>query len=487
MKQISRLLLLAALLACLSAAAQSPAAIGRTISEVLKSSGMGHATLSASVYNITKKETVYSFQSQLSMIPGSLSKIFTTAVGFEQLGSDFRFMTVLAYDGFIDQKGTLQGNLYIIGSGDPMLGSYRFRQTTPDTLFAQWTAALRGRGIQSINGRLLFYAGIFDNKPLHDSWAWGDIGNYYGAGAYGLNFHENMYFVKFRPGKDVGYPATVAQTEPKALNVRSYNEVTTAAKGTGDQVVIYGDPNQSVRRYCGTVPLGKDLFSVRGAMPSPPRSCAELFADYLRIHEIPVSNNVAECTTLPTNLTNLLEHHSNTYYVIAQYTNQTSNNIYAESIFKYLGYNAYKKGSFENGSKCINQYLKNHAISASGVQIVDGCGLSRNNLVTSDFVCRFLTHIQSRPIYKDFRKSLAKVKESGTARNMLKDLPDNIEMYIKSGTMDNVKAYAGYVVNEQNEELCFCIISNNHTCNNAEIKAKMEKILRTIALYKSNK
>lgn len=487
MKHTIRILLFVALLSAMPATAQNSAAIGRSVSEVLKSSGMGHASLSVTVYNITKKESVYNYQSQTSMTPGSLSKIFTTAIGFEQLGSDFRFITVLAHDGFIDQKGTLQGNLYIIGGGDPMLGSYRFHQTTPDTLFAQWTAALRGRGIQSINGRLLFYSNIFDNKPLHDSWTWGDIGNYYGAGAYGLNFHENMYFVRFRPGKEVGYPATVAQTEPKELNVRSYNEVTTAAKGTGDQVVIYGDPNQNVRRYCGTVPMGKDLFPVRGAMPSPPRSCAELFANYLRNHEISVSNNVAECTTLPSNLSNLLEHHSNTYYVIAQYTNQTSNNIYAESIFKYLGYNAYKKGSFENGCKCIYQYLKNHSINTSGVQIVDGCGLSRNNLVTTDFVCRFLAHIQSRPVYTDFRKSLAKVKESGTARNMLKDLPDNIEMYLKSGTMDNVKAYAGYVVNEQNEELCFCIVSNNHTCSNAEIKSKMEKILRSIALYKSNK
>ena len=469
-----------------NANAQTVAAIKQSVNEVLKSAGMNHASLSVSVYNITKKETVYSYQPQMSLIPGSLSKLFTTAIGFEQLGSSFRFKTVLAYDGFIDQRGTLNGNLYVIGGGDPMLGSYRFQQTTPDTLFAQWTAALKGRGIHHINGRIFYHTGIFDNKPLHDSWNWGDVGNYYGAGAYGLNFHENMYFVYFNPGKDAGYPATVAQIEPKALNVRGYNEVTTAGRGTGDQVVIYGDPGNSIRRYCGTVPLGKENFPVRGAMPSPPRSCTELFADYLRTHDIPVSNNVAESTTLPSNLSTLLEHHSNTYYVIAQYTNQTSNNIYAESIFKYLGYKAYTKGTFENGRKNIIQYFKNNNLNASGVQIVDGCGLSRNNLVTTDFVCRFLTLIQGKDEYRDFRNSLAKVNESGTARDILKGLPKGIEVSLKSGTLDNVKAYAGYVTNEQNETLCFCIISNNHTCSNADIKAKMEKMLRPIALYKSS-
>lgn len=477
---------LALLTAGLSPAqSQTAAAIKQSVNEVLQSTGMTHASLAVSVYNISKKEVVYSYHPQLSLTPGSLNKIFTTAVGFAHLGSDFRFKTTISYDGSIDQQGTLHGNLYIIGGGDPMLGSYRFRQTVPDTLFAAWKNALKGKGIHNIDGRIYFHTGIFDNHPLHDSWAWGDVGNYYGAGAYALNFHENMYFVRFNAGKKLGVPATVASIEPKDLNVRGYTDVTTAGEGTGDQVVIYGDPNNSVRHYSGTVPLGKSNFPVRGAMPSPPRSCAELFANYLRKHDVPISNNVAECTTLPDRLTTVIEYYSNTYYVIAQYTNQTSNNIYAESIFKYLGYNAYQKGSFNTGSKCINQYFKNHGLNANGVNVVDGCGLSRSNLVTTDFVCRFLTHLQGQTFFKDFCRSMAKVKESGTARNMLKDLPDNIDMYVKSGTLDNAKAYAGYVTNEQGEKLCFCVICNNHTCSQGEIKAKMEKILRPIALYKS--
>lgn len=482
---VSALTLLLAAGAAVCATAQTAAAIKQCVNEVLQSNGMAHASVSVEVYNISKRKPVYSHQPNLSLIPGSLGKIFTTAIGFEQLGSNFRFKTTLAYDGYIDHAGTLHGNLYVIGGGDPMLGSYRFKQTAPDTLFATWTAVLKGRGIHHIDGRIYYYTGIFDNHPLHDTWAWGDVGNYYGAGAYGLNFHENMFTVRFNAGKKTGYPATVAQIEPKELNVRGYNEVTTAQEGSGDQVVIYGDPANTVRRYCGTVPIGKKNFAVRGAMPSPPRSCAEVFADYLRTHDVHVTNNVAECSTLPEKLTTLMDYYSNTYYVIAQYTNQTSNNIYAESIFKYLGYQAYKKGSFANGSKCINQYFKNNGLNAGGVNIVDGCGLSRNNLVTTNFMCRFLTHMQGRPIYDDFSKSMAKVKESGTARNMLKDLPGGIDVRLKSGTLNNVKAYAGYVTNEQGEVLCFCIISNNHTCSNAEIQSKMEKILRPIALYKS--
>lgn len=463
--------------------AQSAVAIKQAVNDVLKSNGMDHASFAVSVYNISQKQTIYSYQAQQSLVPGSLAKLFTTAVGFEKLGSDFRFKTTLAYDGEIDLKGTLHGNLYIIGGGDPLLGSYRFRQTHPDTLFNTWTKAITNKGIKTIDGRIYFYTNIFDDKSQHDSWQWGDIGNYYGAGAHGLNFHENMYFVYFNAGKHIGYPASVDHIAPKNLNVREYNEVVTGEANSGDRVVIYGDPNGNIRRYCGTVPLGKNRFAVRGAMPSPGRSCAELFSNHLRANNINVSSNAAECTKVPDNVKTIIDYYSNTYYVIAQYTNQTSNNVYAESIFKYLGYQSFKKGSYHNSAKVIEQFFRTHNLNNEGVRIVDGCGLSCLNLVTTDFVCRFLNSVHGLGIYKDFSNSLAKVKESGTARNMLKDLPDNISVRLKSGSMDGVKAYAGYVVTSDNETLCFSVISNNHTCSDSEIKSKMEKVLRTIALY----
>ena len=482
---ISAILCAIAVLSPLYGNAQTAAAIKQAVNEVAQSSGMTNASISVNVYNITKKQVVYGYQPKMSLIPGSLNKIFTTAVGFDKLGSKFRFKTRLLYDGTIDRSGTLHGNLYIVGGGDPMLGSYRFKQTAPDTLFATWKRALEGKGIHKIDGRIYYNSAIFDNYPLHDSWQWGDVGNYFGAGAYGLNFHENMYFVYFDAGKRLGYPASVNSIEPKNLNVRGHNEVTTGNEGSGDQVVIYGDPQNTSRRYCGTVPLNKKKFPVRGAMPSPPRSCAELFAAYLRTNSINVSNNVTETSSIPDSAKTLIDIYSNTYYVIAQYTNQTSNNIYAESIFKYLGFMESKKGSFANGTKCINNFFKKHNLNTSGVRVVDGCGLSRNDLVTADFMCRFLTSVYGMPIYNDFHQSLAKVHESGTARNLLKDVPDNIEVRLKSGTLSDVKSYAGYVINEKGETLCFCIISNNHTCSTSEINSKMEKILRSIALYRS--
>lgn len=477
---MKKLLILPLLFSCLMTFAQTKE-LENVVNSIQNETPFRHASLSVSVYNITHKANVFSHDAQRSISPASLNKLFTTAVGFEKLGSDFRFKTTLAYSGNIDEKGVLHGNIYIIGGGDPLLGSYRFRQTTPDTMFAQWKKAIASQGIKSIDGRICYDATIFDDQPLHDSWQWGDIGNYYSSGVSGLNFHENMYFIYFNPDGQLGYPASIASTSPANIDIRNINEVVTGAAGSGDQVIVYGAPGTKERLCRGTVPLEKKGFPIRASLPNPGETCASLFSTYLRNNGINVESYVSEAFSRQKDLHPIIDFNSNTYYIIAQYTNLTSNNVYAESIFKYLGYKLYGKGTYSNGAKAITDFFKAHSLESSGVRVVDGSGLSRLNRVTTDFVCRFLNEVSHMPIYNDFSMSLGKIGESGTVRNMLKDLPSNVDMRVKSGSMDDVLGYAGYVTTPKGELLCFSIIANGFDCSGKQAKQKMEKIIYEIA------
>lgn len=460
--------------------AQNTAKLDQAVREAQGSPQLNNALLSVCVYNVTKGKNVYSYEAQKSMVPASMAKMFTTAVGFEKLGSSFRFKTTLKYTGKIDRNGVLHGDIVIVGGGDPILGSYRYKQTTPDSVFAAWHRALRATGIKSVDGRVCYDASIFDDKPHNDSWQWGDIGNYYGCGASGLNFHENMFFAYFNAGAKLGNAATLDHTAPNGLRIHSHNNVTTGPANSGDNVIIYGDASSSIRVYEGTVPLGKRNFSVRGAMPNPAESCATLFTAYLKAKGVNVSGSPSQ-NIRHSDGKDIVDYLSNTYYVIAQYTNLTSNNLYAESILKYLGYKLYKKGTAENGVKAIMAYCAESGLNTDGVKLFDGCGLSRQNRITADFVCRFLKHVAQRNIYSDFSKSLAKVGESGTARNLMPKLPSNIAIKIKSGSMDGVKSYAGYITNSKGDLLCFSIIANNFTCTGSQVQPHLEKIMMQMA------
>ena len=152
---MKRLVLTAiAFLMALTGAAQQVSDLENTVLDVRRQKDMQHGSLSVCVYNITKGQLVYNFNSQQSMTPGSVNKLFTTGVAFARLGSDFRFTTHLGIRGTVDREGVLHGNVYIIGGGDPMLGSYRYRQTSPDSLFDGWTRALKKKGIRRVDGRV---------------------------------------------------------------------------------------------------------------------------------------------------------------------------------------------------------------------------------------------------------------------------------------------------------------------------------------------
>lgn len=459
--------------------AQPTVELDRLVRETAEETALRHATLSVSLYNVTADKKVYGFDDQRAVTPASVEKLLTTGAGFALLGADFRFTTRLTMRGELDRDGVLHGDVYITGGGDPLLGSYRYRQTTLDTLFSQWTTALRRRGVRRIDGGVCYNASLFDNQRLHDSWQWGDVGNYYGAGVSALNFHENMYFVYFNPGARVGEAATVSRISPKNIELMETNTVTTGEAGSGDQVVVYGAPGSMERLYTGTVPLGKRDFSVRAALPDPARTCADLFASYLRTRGIGVSLGAREVTAMPDSLRAVMDYQSTPYSTLAQYTNHTSNNIYAESIFKYLGYKQYRRGTFENGSKAVTTWLAEKGLAAD--RIVDGSGLSRQNRMTTDFLCRYLAAMSKESFFEQYLTTLAKASESGTARNLLAGLPEGVSVYVKTGTMEGVKSYAGYIVTGGGERLAFAIIANNYNCSGREAADLLTRILQKMA------
>ena len=466
-------------------AAQSITELDRSVKAVAANSDMRHSSLAVSVYRVADKKQVYAYNPQQSLIPASMQKVFTTAVAYEVLGRDFRFITTLAYDGTVDAYGVLNGNLDIIGGGDPLLGSYRYRQTVADSVFDAWHKALLRNGIRQIKGTLYYNQSVFDNKNVHDNWQWGDMGNYYGAGVCGLNFHENMYFAYFNAGNKIGQPTSIDHITPNITVLRNVNEVVTAQENSGDQVVIYGEPNGILRTYSGTVPRGAKNFAVRGAMPNPASTCANMFAEYLRKNGITVAPLTKEIATVPKNVHSLLDYYSNTYNILAQYINRTSNNIYAESVFKFLGYRRYSKGTFANGAQVCYDFFRRNGLQTDGIVVDDGSGLSRCNLVTSDFTCNLLNRVAAMPIYKDFLTTLSEVGVNGTARNILSGkMPEGVKMYVKSGTMKGVKSFCGYCINKKGDTYSFCIICNNFNCKSDVAVKNLEQILYHIASMK---
>jgi len=403
-----------------------------------------HASVSVYAVNSESGKVLIDQNSDLSMIPASCMKVVTTAAALQLLDAKSRFETHLEYSGNIDNTKTLHGSIFIRGGGDPCLGSDRI----PGSLswkkqIEAWATAIQNLGINKIQGKIVGDASKWEKALAVPSWTWEDIGNYYGAGACALSFHENLYTLIFKPAEKVGDKTIILRTEPLLPSHTFVNEVTTGPKGSGDCACIYGSEFSNVQYVRGTIPTGVDEFSIKGAIPDPSAFCAVLLTQELQKRGIIIEKDdkMQESKRISFHTT-----YSPTIGEIVHWTNQLSINLYAEHLLKKIGEVVYHEGSTASGIKAVTNYWKSQYIDLSGFNMADGSGLSRKNLVTT----------------KQLVEILLKMKKSNVFPIFFESLPTSeVSMRAKSGAMSFINGYVGYV-----DKIAFAIIVNQ--CSNQQ-------------------
>lgn len=457
----------------------------KAVDQFMKDPALVHASVGICVMNNSNGKIVASYNDQQSLIPASSLKIVTTASALAILGNDFRFKTTLAYDGEIDLDGVLSGNIYIQGKGDPTLGSDVFT-ATPDIngILSRWGDAIQSSGIKAISGKIVGDGSYFSSNVAIQTWQWGDIGNYYGAGAYGLNFHENLYYLRFRQAHRLKETPDISVIEPEVPGLSFRNEVKSAGARSGDNAYIYGAPYSYLRYVRGTIPIGKGLFSIKGSIPDPPYFTAFHLAK--KLEEIGISSNgvatqlqlVASKEVSKAERNIFHTHESPMLQEIVIRTNQKSINLYCESILKTIGQKRKKAGTSKAGLQALKEEWKGRGVDFSGVSLDDGSGLSPRDLVTARFMSRFLSKVSRDPkIATTFKNSLPLAGVSGILKRKFKGTAGYKKIWAKSGTLGGVRTYAGYCQNIKGEELSFCILVNNYKGSGGAMRKKMEQLM----------
>ncbi|MFN6945627.1 MAG: D-alanyl-D-alanine carboxypeptidase/D-alanyl-D-alanine-endopeptidase [Cytophagaceae bacterium] len=432
--------------------------------------------LGFSLAYVDDKSTIVGLNESKGLVPASNLKLITTATALAILGPEYRYETHLEYDGKI-VSGVLDGNLYIRGSGDPTFGSDRFKETDWNLISDKWLLSLKELGIKRITGSVIGDGSVFDNNPIPEGWIWSDIGNYYGAGVFGLNIYENTYKLIFRPGK-VSEKAEILRTEPD-LPFNYKNEVITAAAGTGDNAYIYGSPYTDFRMVSGTIPAGSREFTIKGSLPDPVGYCAGSFLRKLQENGIEINQKASNILFIDKPLverTKIAVHLSPELKQVVYYTNMYSINLYAESLLKTLGSYKKKNGSVKGGLQVVSEYWSDKNISEC-FKIYDGSGLSGTNLVSPNFMVQAMQKISLESFSESLYESLPVAGKSGTLWNVCKGTPAENKLRAKSGTLKGVICYSGYVRDKNGKIMAFSIMVNNYSCNYSAMRKKIEEIM----------
>ena len=450
-----------------------------------------HANWSVYVVDITEEREIIGHNIHQLLTPASTQKLLTTTSAMMMLGHDHRFETTLEYDGYIDAAGTLHGNLYIRGDGDPSLGSSMMDDTLAlINVFKQWGSAVQSAGIRTVSGHVISDERVFDEEMVPRRWVWEHIGNYFGAGASGLTVNENEYSIHFNSGNSVGEAASVTYTEPEVPGMVFHNQVTTGPEGSGDQVYILGAPYISERWLTGTVPLGARDFEVRGSMADPPVFLAEsfrrhLFANGIDVRGTGTSYRLSARQGIETSdkRTKLSVWDSPPLYEIIFRTNLASVNTYAENLLKTIGLQGNDQGSTRTGLEVLDDFWAVRGMDTDSWILYDGSGLSPSNRLSTHHLMTVLQEASAHPSFSVLIQSLPLAGYSGALENWFRGTGSEGLLRAKSGYLSGARGYAGYTTMQNGNLAAFVILANDYQGSPASMRISMLNLMHAITLH----
>lgn len=443
----------------------------------------------------------------LNFIPASNLKIVTAGAALKRLGADFRFETAVAYSGSVGTDGVLHGDLYIIGCGDPTLGSQAALAMPKDSLFSRWERAVRGAGIRSIAGSI-----IADSRRMpaevNGSWMYEDLGTYYGATCSALMFNENCLEITVAPGTGAGDEVIICsenagkirsadsgrkQMLPNRPWMKIMNNCTTGPEGSGDKSYLLVSEFAAVGHLVGSYAVDRRAKTISYNDPFADFSCAYEFASFLSSNGIPCTAVTSTSACHPTaifhntkssahekcpgtydnhdrkqslgfetfdtsgsltysghftpqdSLTTITTTLSPRLSEIIRETLRVSNNLYAETLLRALG----PGGSTDDALKSEMSIIESMGVSTSRVRIEDGSGLSRKNSVSPGFLVSFLTAMSRQSCFGTYLRTF---NNPGPDEHIFSTSALGIRRRIrlKSGSMGGVLCYCGYILPQSN-------------------------------------
>lgn len=476
-------IVLLCLLLCLHllAGAQTPA----PVKWLLQAPYMRGASFSLVVKDVQEGKTVYSYDTDRLQSPASVLKTVATATALEILGEDYRYPTTLEYDGILE-SGTLEGNLYIKGSGDPSLGSSHFAPGQ-NKFLSTWIAALQKAGIKHITGSVISDESIFDTEGVSIKWLREDMGNYYAPGSYGISIFDNMYKLSLQTGA-AGTRPVLKGTEPDIPFIRFKNYLK-AAPVSSDSAYIIGAPLDDVRYLYGVLPANREAYVLKGDIPDPALYLARYLTDQLQQKGIRVDGSpscyrieVEENRWKKGERKEIVTTYSPTLREIASVCNHVSHNLYADALVKTVGLQ-YKPrrnemiSSFGRGVQVVKEYWEKKGLDVFPLRMNDGSGLAPADKVSTGFMGELLVYMATESAVSDaFIASLPQAGIEGSVRNFLKGSKLQGKAHLKSGGITGVRSYAGYITKD-GKTYAVAVFSNNYSCPMSRMTRALEKLL----------
>jgi D-alanyl-D-alanine carboxypeptidase/D-alanyl-D-alanine-endopeptidase (penicillin-binding protein 4) len=433
---------------------------------------------------------------QVPMNPASVMKLTTTFAALELLGPAYAWTTPVYVDGAV-REGTLTGNVYIKGMGDPKLVLERL-----------WLLLrrLQGLGIRHIAGDIVLDRSAFALTEADPASFDGEPLRPYNAAPDALLINYKAVVLGFTP--DATRNQALVQLDPPLAGVQMQNSVPLTGGECGDYrgalKADFSDPNRI--RFTGTyaTACGEKVWPVAYADPRSyaPRAVQGLWLDMggqltgsVRYGSVPAPLAAGKPT---------LELASPPLTEIIRDINKYSNNVMAQQVFLTLGRvvpvssaalggetaasDAATGGTSANGSvtamgpgslaagQAVMQRWWRERLGAEDLPVWDnGSGLSRQERISARGLARLLQLAWRSPVMPELVSSLPISGVDGTLKRFKSASVGSA--HLKTGSLSNVLARAGYVDGASGKRYVLVALINHANANTEAARAAMETLV----------
>jgi D-alanyl-D-alanine carboxypeptidase/D-alanyl-D-alanine-endopeptidase (penicillin-binding protein 4) len=419
-------------------------------------------------------EVLYSLNAGRYFMPASNAKLFTTAMALATLGPDFRIRTTVESAGEPDSSGRLAGDLVLVGRGDANLSSrvlpfveHAEHNGPPEKALADLADQVVASGVKEVSGDVVADDSYFAPERYPSGWGIDDAVWSYGAAVSALAINDNFISVDLRPGATIGAPLVYSAAPwPGIYEIR--NDTLTAAAGTEPKLRLERDPDSQTFRLTGTLPLDAPARQLQLAVTQPAENAAAILMQLLEARGVHVEgrsrarhgDRVAQPQAAsPMHV--LAEHASPALLEDVRLTNKLSMNLHAELLLRVAAREKAGATTMDDALAFATQFRQSIGIDPEDVQLTDGSGLSRGDLVTPQSVAQLLAYALRQPWGSDFMATLPVAGQDGTLENRMRGTAAAGQVHAKTGLVEHVNSLSGYATSRRGAHLIFSIFGNN--------------------------
>ncbi len=447
----------------------------KQISKILADAALKNVSIGIQVHSLKTDESVFSYHGTDLLKPASNMKLVTTLAALKYLGPQYRFKTKLYTDGRI-KNGMLQGNLYVKGFGDPLLVSEQLWYLVND---------VKRLGFREVQGDLILDDSFFDTiRTVRD----GDSSTQNGKdraydaplGALSVNFNTTAIYVY--PGAKVGKRAVVV-VDPDNTYVKVINRSKTLRNSAAMTLEVSREvgkthkaPNDTIV-VTGGIPLDHTGKRFYRNISQPLFYAATLFRRFLKEQGLIVRGR-DQFKVVPSSAKELWVYESRPLREVVGDLNKISNNFVAEQILKTMAAELKQPpGSTDKGLEILQEFLKEVGVQ-DRVQLVNGSGLSSENLMSAAQLVEVLKYgYRHFGLFPEYMSSMGIVGVDGTVGSRLHQTVAQGRVRAKTGSLFGVSALSGYLSTLDNETLAFSMIMNDPQDRTELLQSTQDKIL----------